>query len=561
MAVMKRRIFAPLVACLALGLPALADEGMWLFNQFPKERVKEKYGFEVTDRMLDHLRLASVKMGASGSFVSPNGLVFTNHHVGLGCVQRVSTPENNYVADGFLAAAESQELRCPGTEITVLQRIEDVTDKVKNAVKAPPASAEANRQRKAATTAIEEACTSSTGMRCEVVTLYSGARYHLYHLKRYDDVRLVFAPEFNVGFFGGDPDNFTYPRYCLDIAFFRAYENGKPAQTPNYLKWSPEGARDGELIFVSGHPAGSSRLATVAELEFRRDHLYPEMLARLKSRIGAIHAYGAQSPENERVGRAVVFSAENLQKRYTGFLDGLRDPAVMSAKAAGERKVREAVRRNAELRRQYGKAWDDAAAAAKRYIALHKPYAILETGAATGSDLFFIARTLVRLAEEKPKPNEQRLREYTDAGMPTLERRLYSQAAITDSFEAAVLAEYFRYLERTLGAGDATVKAVLAGRTAEDAARQYVAGSRLKDIAERRRLSGDTAAVAESKDTMIALARMLDAPARECASVTKTRWNRCSTPPRAASRRRASRFTAPASTPTAPPPCGSPTGW
>jgi hypothetical protein len=501
------------LAAALLPAPGRADEGMWLFSEFPKDRVRQKYNFEVNDAFLDRLRLSSVKMGASASFVSPRGLILTNHHVGLSCVQKVSSPDHNYVADGFLARSEAGELRCPGTEITVLEKIEDVTEQVAGAAKAPPASAEANRQRKAAMSRIEQACAGGD-RRCDVVTLFAGARYHLYRYKRYTDVRLVFTPEFRAGFFGGDPDNFTYPRYCLDINFFRAYEDGHPAQTPEYLRWSRDGAREGELVFVSGHPAGSSRLATLAELEFRRDVFIPAQLARLKSRIAALREYGAKDPEAERVARSTMFSAENSQKRLVGFLAGLRGPRIMRIKEDQETKLRAAVAADAKVRRDSGKVWDEAAHALRRYTAIHSRYGILETGAATGSELFLIARHLVRLAEENPKPNDLRLREYADSARPTLERRLYSQAPVTASFEIAVLSEYLDALSATLGENDAAVKTVLGGKTAHDAARAYVSTSRLANVEERKRLAAGGKTLAASEDGMILLARRLDPAAR-----------------------------------------------
>ena len=505
-----KRIFIVLSLCVA----ARADEGMWLFNQFPKDRVKARYGVAVTDQMLDHLRLSSVRMGSSGSFVSPHGLLFTNHHVGLSCVQKASSPAHNYVAEGFLAKTQSDEIRCPGLEVSVLERIEDVTARVSDAVTAGAASAAASDQRKAAIAGIEKGCGAQTGLHCEVVTLYAGARHHLYIYKRYADVRLVFTPEFNLGFFGGDPDNFTYPRYCLDVNFLRAYENGKPADTRNYLKWSREGAREGEAIFVAGHPANSSRLATLAELEFRRDHLYPFLLDRLASRIAALKAFGSRSAENARLARTTVFGAENSQKRLIGFLAGSRDPSIMRVKQAQERKLRAAIENDPKLRREYGQVWAQAAGALKAYASLQKRYAMLETGAITGSDLFGHARNIVRLGQESAKPNGERLREFTDAALPAVERRLYSQAPISGQLEIAVIAEYFGALAKALGPDDPLVKAVLAGKSPVEAAGNYVKSSKLGDLTERRRLAANREAVASCDDGMIRLARLIDGPAR-----------------------------------------------
>jgi hypothetical protein len=433
--------------------------------------------------------------------------------VGLRCVQKVSSADHDYVANGFLARSAENELRCPGQEVSVLEAVQDVTRIVESAVRAPEASPAASQQRKTAFAALEKEC-SESGAQCEVVTLYAGARYHLYRYKRYTDVRLVFAPEYEIGFFGGDADNFTYPRYCLDVVFLRAYENGKPASTPHYLAWSRTGAKEGELVFVVGHPASSSRLATASELEFRRDHLYPYSLERLRSRIAALKSYMKGSAENARAGRTVAFSAENIQKRLTGFLGGLRDPRIMGAKAAEEKKLKSAVDKHAGLASKYGLVWDDAAAALKEYLPIHKRYALLETGAATGSELFSSARTIVRMIEETTKPDSKRMREYSDAALPSIESRLYANTAVTASLEIAVLAEYFDALGRDLGANDPVVKSVLAGKAPLEAARVYVETSKLGDVDVRKRVASSPQALSASEDGMIRLARLLDGEAR-----------------------------------------------
>ena len=507
-------VAALLLAGGALAAPAGADEGLWLFEAFPKQRVAAKYGFQVSDAFLERLRLASLRVGASGSFVSPNGLVFTNHHVALDCVQKLSTAEHNYVTDGFWAATMADEKPCPDMEANQLLRIQDVSERVRAAVKAGAADAEALRARLAEIARIEKDCSARSGNRCEVVNLYSGGRYHLYEYKKYTDVRLVFAPESDIGFFGGDPDNFTYPRYCLDIAFFRVYENGKPAHTPNYLAWSREGVKEGELIFVPGNPGTTGRLMTVAQLEFSRDYYYPLIHRRLASLIRALEAYSARGAENERVAHDNLFSHQNSYKAYSGFLSGLRDPKLMDLKRAEERKLRAAVEADPQKRRLYGEAWAAVAAAYEKFREYYKSYWLLEASAPRGSDLLRIARDVLRLAEERQKPNDQRLREYRDSALPSLERQLYSPAPITDSMEIAVLADYFTFLRQELGSDDPTVKAVLDGRTPEQAAQDYVSASRLKDVAERRRLASDSAALRASEDGMIRLARLLDGPAR-----------------------------------------------
>jgi Peptidase S46 len=505
----KRFIFAALFV--ALGLRA--DEGMWLYNQFPKARVEQKYGVHVTDEFLKHLRLASLKTGASASFVSPAGLILTNHHVASGCIQKVSTAGHNYTAAGFYATSTAQELKCPETEASVLVGIEDVTKQVNSAAKAATASPEANQQRRAAMAGIEKDCSSRTGNRCEVVTLYSGTLYHLYEYKKYTDIRLVFAPEKSIAFFGGDQDNFTYPRFDLDITFLRAYENGKPANTPNYLKWSREGVKEGEVAFVSGNPASTDRFITMAQFEYLRDTEYPLALAYLKSAIDALKAYGGVSAENRRVADNKLYSAENSYKARLWEQKGLNDPKLAAEKKQREEALRATIGKNPKAKQEAGNAWDEVAAAYRAWAPEQARYYVLERGPFY-SDLFRIARDVVRMPEEKAKPNGDRLREYTDAALPSTELRLYSPAPVTNSLEVAALANYFRFMERQLGGADATVKAVLAGRTPERAAAEYVGQTKLQDVAERRRLATNMNAVRSSSDGMVRLARLLDGPAR-----------------------------------------------
>src|SRR6266481_773330 len=324
---------------LALATPlSLADEGMWLFNAFPKDKVKAQYGFLPTQAWLDHVRQSSVRFnnGGSGSFVSANGLTFTNHHVGADCIQKLSKEGTDYMKTGFYAKTQADEAKCPDLELNVLMAIEDVSAKVKASGNAGMSAAEAGQAQRAAMSAIEKDCTTSTGMRCDVVTLYSGEAFHLYKYKKYTDVRLVFAPEFDAAFFGGDPDNFTYPRYDLDITFFRVYEDGHPAHLDNYLKWSKGGVHDGELIFVSGHPGGTDRLKTIAQMQYLKDVDYPARLANYKRRIALFENFAAESAENARIAQEDLFGYQNSQKAITGYFEGLRDLAAMSAKNMGE---------------------------------------------------------------------------------------------------------------------------------------------------------------------------------------------------------------------------------
>jgi V8-like Glu-specific endopeptidase len=494
---------------------ALADEGLWLFNKFPNRLVSEKYGFQTTDAFLDHLRLASLRVGASGSFVSPKGLIFTNHHVASDCIQQLSSAEHNYMANGFYAASQAEEKKCPDLEANVLLSMEDVTERVNAGVKAGTDSAQANRQRKAQMTRLEKECVTKTGNRCDVVTLYSGGQYHLYQYKKYSDLRLVFAPEIAIAAFGGDPDNFTYPRYCLDIAFLRAYENGRPAETPHYLRFSQEGVKDGELVFASGNPHTTGRLNTVAQLEFFRDYSYPLIHRRLESLIDALQPYSARSPEHKRVAADNLFSKQNSYKAYTGFLAGLRDPKLIDLKREQEHKLRTAVERDPKMRKEFGAAWDRVATAYREFRNDYKPYWLLERAPVLGSALFRIARGVVRLAEERSKPNEQRLREYRESALPSLEASLYSSIPISDSMEIVVLANYFEFLKQALGAENPTVKAALQGRTPTEAAKRYVITSKLKDVAERKRQAASLDVVKKSEDGMIRLTLLVDPRARQ----------------------------------------------
>jgi len=355
-----------------ISLASFADEGMWLYNAVPKQQIERKYKVKLTDEFLDHLRLSSVKFGGgSGSFVSPDGLIFTNHHVALDCIQKVGDPQHNYVRDGFAAKSYDDEKSCPALEVGVLQNITDVTAKVKEAAAAGRSDAENNKAQKAAMSQLEKDCNTRTGNRCEVVTLYAGGQYHLYEYKRYTDVRLVFAPEQSIAFFGGDPDNFTYPRYDLDITFLRAYESGKPAKIEHYLQWSREGVKDGELAIVSGHPGTTSRLQTLAQLEFQREVYYPMILRELKTRIDALEAYSALNDENARVAREDLFGYENSFKALTGFESGLKDPALMAQKAQDDKALRTKVNADPKMKAEYGAAWDNIARAYDSY----KPYA------------------------------------------------------------------------------------------------------------------------------------------------------------------------------------------
>jgi hypothetical protein len=503
---------------------ARADEGMWLFNNPPRERLKDKYGFVVNDDWLEHVQKSSVRFnsGGSGSFVSPEGLVMSNHHVGADCLQKLSDAQHNYYRDGFQAQSQADEKRCYDLELNVLMSIENVTDRVNAAVKPGVSAEQAFLARRAAMAGIEKESLDQTGLRSDVVTLYQGGQYHLYRFKKYTDVRLVFAPEQQIAFYGGDPDNFEYPRYDLDTCFFRAYENGKPAKVEHYLKWSAAGAANNELVFVSGHPGRTSRLFTVAELEYLRDYRLPYALERLNNLEVALTAYSARSEENARRAKEELFGVQNSRKAYNGELAGILDPSLIAQKKAQERQLRDLVASRAELK-DVGGAWDRIAQAQKVIAQNAKTYNLLEAGHGFSCTLFGIARTLLRAAEEKPKPNAERLREFGQAGLESLEFQLFSEEPIYDDFEQLKLADALTWLTTQLGYSNPLVQKVLAGKSPRERATELVLGTKLKDVAFRKKLyNGGQAAVEAAKDPMIALAQLIDPEARAVRKIIET---------------------------------------
>src|SRR5256886_791882 len=501
-----------------------ADEGMWLFNAPPLKQLKEKYQFEPTQQWLEHLQKASVRFnsGGSGSFVSANGLVITNHHVGADSLQKFGDEHHNYLRDGFYAKTQTEEKKCVDLELNVLMSIEDVTARVNGAVKAGTTSEQAANARKAVIAAIEKESKEKTGLRSDVVTLYQGGAYHLYRYKRCDDVRLVFAPEQQIAFYGGDPDNFEYPRFDLDICLFRVYENDKPARLQHYLKWSEAGVSENELVFVSGHPGRTSRLFTVAELEYVRDQRLPYALERLHGLEVLLSSYSARSDENARRAKEDLFGVQNSRKAYIGELAGVLDPKLMEQKQAAEKKLRDAVAARPELKDAVG-AWDRIAEAQKIIAENARRYNLLEVGHGFYSDLFVIARTLLRAADEKPKPNSKRLREFGEAGLASLEFQLFSEKPIYDDLEQLTLADSLTFLAGKLGYTDPLVQKVLAGKPPQERASDLVRGTTVRDVAFRKKLySEGKSAVQAARDPMIELARLIDSDARAVRKTIET---------------------------------------
>src|ERR1051325_8078583 len=466
------RAATPALLMSALVSSLQADEGMWLFNNPPRKLLKEKYGFDATDAWLEHVQKSSVRFNSGGSvsFVSEDGLAISNHHVGADALQKFGDKDHDYLRDGFYAHTLAEEKRCLDLELNVLMSIEDVTDRVNAAVKPGVAAEEAFTARRAVISAIEKGSLDKTGLRSDVVTLYQGGQYHLYRFKKYTDVRLVFAPEQQIAFYGGDPDNFEYPRFDLDICLFRVYENGKPAKIEHYLKWSEAGAAENEVVFVSGHPGRTSRLFTVAELEYIRDQRLPYALERLRGLEVLLLSYSARSDENARRAKEDLFGVQNSRKAYTGEIAGILDPALMEQKLAAEKKLRAAVAADPALKEASG-AWDSIA----------------------------------------------------EARLGSLEFQLFSEKPIYDDLEQLTLADSLTFLAGKLGYADPLLQKILAGKSPADRARELVRGTKIRDVPSRKTLyNGGRAAVDAARDPMIELARLIDPEARALRKIIET---------------------------------------
>jgi Peptidase S46 len=507
---------APLAALALAAISSLsaarADEGMWTLNAFPSERVKAAYGFAPDQAWLDHVRLSSLRLarGCSAAFVSPQGLVQTNHHCAQGCISQLSTATEDLVARGFYAAEAKDERKCSNTEVNQLIAIADITSRVTEAIAGKSGKALADAKKAINATITRECSQGNAAIRCDVVELYHGGIYNLYRYRRYQDVRLVFAPEMAIAFFGGDPDNFEFPRYDLDVAYLRVYADDRPLDSgANYLRYAKADARPGDLTFTSGHPGRTDRLQTVADLEFQRDVTLPRGLFQDSELRGILTEFSATGAERARIAKSQLFGIENGLKARKGRFEALVDPAIIKARAASEAALRAKVDADPQLREQYGPAWDNIRAALAEYRGMRDRHAFTDQG--FRSRLFGLAKTLVRRATEATKPDETRLGEFTGANYPSLRQGVLSEAPIYPELEKLTMTFAFTKLREVLGPDDPFVRKVLGKETPAAFAAALIDGTGLADIKLRRSLlEADEATIAASTDPMIVLARRLD---------------------------------------------------
>jgi hypothetical protein len=510
-----------LILCLSGIDKTYADEGMWTFDNPPLKQLKEKYGFTPTQEWLDHVRLSSVRFmdGGSGSFISSDGLVLTNHHVAVGQLQKMSNSEKDYVATGFYAKTPAEEIKSPDLEVNVLISMEDVTKRVQASVKEGMSDADSLKSRQVEIARIEKESLDRTGLRSNVITLYQGGEYWLYRYKKYTDVRLVMAPERQAAFYGGDFDNFTYPRYDLDMAFFRIYENGKALRCDHYLGWNPRGLSDGDLVFVSGNPGSTNRLNTYAQLEFQRDFNYPMILGYYDRYIKVLREYSALGKEQERRALIRIFGLENSKKARIGEYQGLLDKALMDGRKKAEDEFRLKVASNPEWDKAYGDAWDTIADIVKKMTPLAKQRFFHRL---FGSNLAGFATSIVRYVVEVKKPDADRIPGFHDSELNELRFNLFSPAPIYKDMEECLLANGLKWSLEALGPDDEFIKSVLSGQSPESIAKRLVEETKLSDSKFRQSLvQGGEKAVQRSDDPLIVLARKLDPMMR-----SEEKWDR-----------------------------------
>ena len=511
-----RRFAFTICLTLSLGcfaLVATADEGMWTFDNFPTKRVQEKFGWAPDKAWLDRVQAAAVRLtgGCSASFVSPDGLVLTNHHCVSSCVQSLSTPSEDYIENGFVAQSREEERLCPGQQAEVVTSITDVTPRVQNAI-GKKAGADLAKARDAEIAAIEtESCKDQEKERCQVVTLYGGGQYKLYRYRKYSDVRLVWAPEQQAAFFGGDPDNFNFPRFNLDAAFLRVYENGKPASTPQHLKWNPRAPEGGEPTFVVGNPGSTQRLFTESQFDFRRDEYFPVLVPLTSEYRGRLIAEMDDDPEKTRTGNDRLHSVENSYKVFIGQWQALRDEDFREGLTKAERELRARVKGNAEI----GNPWAEIDKAVAAFSTYFTEYFMLEDRPGWRTDLYMNARELVRAAIEREKPAADRLPAYAESRLPLLEKTLTDEEPTYPWLEEMTMAFWLSKTRELLTADDPRVKDLLGKESPEQLAKRLVSGTKLGDAKVRKELwNGGLKAIEASQDPMIQFALAVEKHAR-----------------------------------------------
>jgi V8-like Glu-specific endopeptidase len=505
--------------------PASADEGMWTFDNFPLQRVNQAYGTRLDQAWLDRVQAASVRLtsGCSASVVSPQGLVLTNHHCVVGCVQDLSTAQQDFVKAGFYTAARTEERQCPGMQAEILTGITDVTQRVA-ASTAGKTGQDFVRARGAETARIEqEGCGADSTLRCQVISLYRGGQHKLYKFRKYSDVRLAFAPEFQAAFFGGDPDNFNFPRYALDAAFVRLYENGRPVATPAHLRWNPNPPKEGEPVFITGNPGSTDRLLTVSQLETLRDLTIPVGQLQRSELRGRLIQFSQQSEEHERIAKDPLFGNENSFKVFYGRAGVLSQGDLIEQKRVAEAELKARVAADPKLRQEIADPWSEIDAVQDDYEELYLPYSLVASGGG-GSQLFSYARALVRGAQERAKPSGERLPEYADPRLPLIEKNLLDARPVEPELEELYLSFWLSKAREYLTADSPHTKLLLGRESPEGLAERLVAGTKLADPAVRRALwQGGLPAVQASNDPLIQYMLKIDPAARELRSTWEER--------------------------------------